>query len=313
MFPTTAVPLSINKVITGRFAPSPTGPLHYGSLVAALGSWLFARSSGGRWLLRIDDLDTQRVIKGMADDIMGTLELLGFEWDDEPVWQSQRADAYAASLRTLEEQGAVYPCGCSRAEIARIATAPHGAEELVYPGLCRAGLAEGREARSLRVMVPDGEISFEDGLVGSYSQNLATACGDFVVRRADGLFAYHLATVVDDVEAGVNQVVRGADLLSSTPRQIFLQHLLGLEQPVYFHLPLVTDPSGAKLSKRDSAVSVASGRDLLHEGGALLLEALSFLGQDISCFDGGSSPREILEHAARIFDPQRIPLSSAPF
>jgi len=300
-------------MLVGRFAPSPTGPLHYGSLVAALGSWLFARSSGGKWLLRIDDLDQQRVVPGMADDIMATLELLGFEWDDAPLWQSRRTDAYADALQTLAGKGVVYPCSCSRAEIAMIATAPHGADELVYPGTCRAGIHEGRAARSLRVRVSAEELSFDDGIMGRVSQQLTKACGDFVIRRADGLFAYHLATVVDDAAAGVNQVVRGADLIASTPRQIYLQQLLGIASPAYFHLPLVTDPSGAKLSKRDSAVSVNSGRDLQHEGGALLLEALVFLGQDVSSFDPDSSPGEILGNAVKVFDSKLIPAASAPF
>lgn len=299
-------------MIVGRFAPSPTGPLHYGSLVAALGSWLFARSSGGKWLLRIDDLDRQRLVSGMADDIMRTLELLGFDWDDAPVWQSRRTEAYAAALGVLELEEAVYPCGCSRAEIARIATAPHGAEELVYPGSCRAGIRQGRAARSIRVKVSAEEIAFVDGIMGRFSQNLQATCGDFVIRRADGLFAYHLATVVDDADAGVNQVVRGADLLASTPRQIFLQRLLHATQPAYCHLPLVTDPSGAKLSKRDAAVSLQSGRDLCKEGGALLLAALEFLGQDVASLDRTAPPRELLNSAVRIFEPQRIPISAAP-
>lgn len=299
-------------MVVGRFAPSPTGPLHYGSLVAALGSWLFARSCGGKWLLRIDDLDRPRVVPGMADDIMRTLELLGFEWDAAPVWQSQRTEAYSASLQALEAQGFVYPCSCSRAEIATLATAPHGAEELVYPGICRDGIKEGRAPRSLRVRVPDEELSFRDGVMGRFAQNLTEACGDFVVRRADGLFAYHLATVVDDAAAGVNQVVRGADLIASTPRQIYLQRLLQLDSPAYCHLPLVTDPSGAKLSKRDAAVSLHSGRDLVKEGGALLLEALHFLGQDVASFDRTAPPREILNSAVRAFLPERIPTSAAP-
>lgn len=299
-------------MLVGRFAPSPTGPLHYGSLVAALGSWLFARSSGGKWLLRIDDLDRQRVVPGMADDIMRTLELLGFEWDDAPVWQSRRTEAYAAALGVLELEGAVFPCCCSRAEIARIATAPHGAEELVYPGSCRIGIRQGSAARAIRVKVSAEEIAFVDGIMGRFSQNLQVACGDFVIRRADGLFAYHLATVVDDAYAGVNQVVRGADLLSSTPRQIFLQRLLHLNPPAYCHLPLVTDPSGAKLSKRDAAVSLQSGRDLFKEGGALLLAALEFLGQDVAGFDCTAPPRELLNTAVQTFEPQLIPISAAP-
>lgn len=300
-------------MIAGRFAPSPTGPLHYGSLVAALGSWLFARSCGGKWLLRIDDLDRQRVVPGMADGIMRTLELLGFEWDAEPLWQSRRTEVYAAALARLNRKGFVYPCGCSRAKIASIATAPHGAEELVYPGICRDGIPAGKEARSLRLRVTDEELSFTDAVMGRFSQKLTEACGDFVIRRADGLFAYHLATVVDDAAAGINQVVRGADLLASTPRQIYLQRLLDVAQPAYCHLPLVVDPSGAKLSKRDAALSLQSGRDLLREGGALLLDALHFLGQDVSVFDRTSPPGEILHAAVRVFSPERIPASAAPF
>jgi glutamyl-Q tRNA(Asp) synthetase len=300
-------------MIIGRFAPSPTGSLHYGSLVAAVGSWLFAKNSGGKWLLRIDDLDRQRVVPGMADDIMSTLELLGFEWDDVPVWQSRRTGAYADALQALIRKGVVYSCSCSRTEIAMIATAPHGSDELIYPGTCRAGIGEGREARSLRVRVTDEELSFYDGIMGRFSQKLAETCGDFVVRRADGLFAYHLATVVDDGEAGVNQVVRGSDLIASTPRQLYLQYLLGLSSPSYFHLPLVTDLSGAKLSKRDCAVSIASGRNLQQEGGVLLFRALSFLKQKIDFVSPAAPPKEILAVALDSFDPAVIPVSSGCF
>jgi len=300
-------------MIVGRFAPSPTGPLHYGSLVAALGSWLFARSSGGKWLLRIDDLDQQRVVPGMADDIMATLELLGFEWDDAPLWQSQRTAAYADALQSLMGKGAVYPCSCSRAEIATVATAPHGADELVYPGTCRAGIHAGREPRSLRVKVAATALSFDDGIMGKVSQQLTEACGDFVIRRADGLFAYHLATVVDDAATGVNQVVRGSDLISSTPRQMYLQQLLGISVPAYFHLPLVTGPSGAKLSKRDCPVSLKAGNMLAAGAATLLLAALRFLGQDVSRYDSSFPPQEILTHAAQLFEPKRIPTAAAPF
>lgn len=301
-------------MISGRFAPSPTGPLHYGSLVAALGSYLFARHSGGRWLLRIDDLDRPRVVAGMADDILRTLETLGFEWDGEPVRQSRRTAAYRDALDSLYELGVVYPCGCSRGEIARIASAPHGSgDELAYPGTCRHGMPEGRESRSLRIRVPDAEISFHDGISGEYRQNLRQVCGDFVVRRADGLFAYHLATVVDDAAAGINQVVRGADLLFSTPRQIYLQRLLGLPLPGYFHLPLVTGPDGSKLSKRDSAVSLAAGRDLRREGGRLLLGALQFLRQPCRDFAATASATEILAQAVTSFSPGAIPSAGATF
>lgn len=300
--------------ITGRFAPSPTGPLHLGSLVAVLGSYLFARSCGGRWLLRMDDLDTPRVVPGMADDILRTLETLGFQWDGAIVWQSRRGEAYGDALYQLEQLGVVYPCGCSRGEIARIATAPHGPDdELVYPGICRDGLAPGRKPRSLRIRVPAEEIVFVDGIAGTCRQMLGKICGDFVVRRADGLFAYHLATVVDDHAAGVNQVVRGSDLLTSTPRQIYLQHLLAMDQPAYYHLPLVTGPHGGKLSKRDCAVSLSQGRDLGRDGGGLLLQALSFLGQPLPDFPPAAPAGEILAAAVAGFRPTAIPTTGGPF
>lgn len=300
-------------MIVGRFAPSPTGYLHYGSLVAALGSWLFAKSRGGRWLLRIDDLDTQRVVPGMADDIMRTLELLGFEWDGTPLWQSMRAEAYTHALERLSGKGAVYPCCCSRAEIARIATASLGEDELIYPGTCRQGINSSREPRSIRARVSSAEISFDDAVMGRVRQKLADTCGDFVVRRADGLFAYHLATVVDDADSYVNQVVRGADLISSTARQIHLQNMLGYDNPSYAHLPLVTAVSGAKLSKRDSAVSIALNRDLELDGGLLLVPGLAFLGQDTSGIDPAAPPKEILSAALERFDKARIPLGNSPF
>ncbi len=300
--------------VIGRFAPSPTGPLHLGSLVAALGSYLFARSAGGKWLLRMDDLDTPRVVPGVAGDMLRTLEILGFRWDGEVVWQSRRAAAYMAALEELERLGLVYPCGCSRGEIARIATAPHGlSDEVVYPGTCRGGLPPGKEPRSLRIRVPEETVSFADGIAGPVRQRLPEVCGDFVVRRADGLFAYHLATVVDDYAAGVNQVVRGADLLVSTPRQIFLQRALGMPEPAYYHLPLVTGPDGGKLSKRDSAVSLACGRDLERDGGTLLLHALRFLGQTLPELPPSAPAEEILAAAVTGFCRDSIPASGGPF
>lgn len=263
----------------------------------------------------MDDLDTPRVVPGMADDIMKTLELLGLEWDGEPLWQSRRGDAYTEALSLLEQKGALYGCGCSRGDIARIATAPHGnADELIYPGTCRDGIRENRVTRSIRVKVPDREISFVDGIFGRVSQTLPEVCGDFVVKRADGLFAYHLATVVDDAACSVNQVVRGADLLPSTPRQILLQSLLGFARPSYFHLPLVIDPSGAKLSKRDNAVSLAGeGSGLTSHAGMLLLQALAFLGQDVSGMDKHAPPAEILAESLCRFRPGAISRASGPF
>jgi glutamyl-Q tRNA(Asp) synthetase len=301
-----------SQTIVGRFAPSPTGPLHLGSLVAAVGSYAMARRAGGSWLLRIEDLDQPRVVPGVADDMLRTLERLGFRWDGEVVYQSRRRDAYRAALDTLTARGLAYSCGCSRAEIARISSAPHGEEGLIYPGLCREGLAPGKIARAIRVRVYGDMISFEDGVMGRYGQVLSASCGDFVVQRADGPFAYHLAVVVDDGECGVNQVVRGADLLSSTPRQIYLQRLLGYPTPAYCHLPLVVDPDGTKLSKRDSAVSLSAGLDLPGEGGRLVFAALEFLGQtppeSLRRAPGG----ELLTWAAASFDPRLIPRTAAP-
>lgn len=298
----------------GRFAPSPTGPLHLGSLVAALGSYVMAKSAGGLWLLRIEDLDTPRVVPGMVDDILRTLEILGFSWDGEILRQSCRTAVYQEALDRLLREGAAYPCGCSRAEIARVASAPHPGEEgPVYPGLCRNGIPEGKTARSIRAHAGAGPIEFVDGVRGPCRSDLSRAGGDFVIKRADGPFAYQLAVVVDDALSGVTQIVRGADLLPSTPRQIRLQHLLGYPTPSYWHLPLVTGPGGAKLSKRDNAVSLASGRDLEREGCLLLYDALIFLGQSPPRELRGSSCAEVLEWAAGHFSPLSIPRIPGPF
>jgi glutamyl-Q tRNA(Asp) synthetase len=285
--------------VVGRFAPSPTGSLHFGSLVAAVGSYCAARHRGGRWLLRIEDLDTPRVVPGAADDILFTLDALGFAWDGEVLWQSRRQEAYAAALATLSERGLVYPCACSRREI--LASAPHpGDEGPVYPGTCRNGLAVGRPARAVRLKVPDEPIVFNDGVYGRQEQNLAGAVGDFVLRRADGLFAYQLAVVVDDAASGVNQVVRGADLLGSTPRQIFLLRSLGLAVPEYLHLPLVLAEDGSKISKRHGIVPGTPA------GAPLLTAALRWLGQPVPAELEQAAPAEILTWGAAGFDAGRI-------
>jgi glutamyl-Q tRNA(Asp) synthetase len=236
----------------GRFAPSPTGPLHLGSLVAAVGSHFYARREGGRWLVRMEDLDTPRVIPGSAEEILAALRRYGLDWEGEVVFQSQRIALYEAALETLRAKGLVYDCACSRADLQRAASAPLGAEP-VYPGTCRNGL-QGRAARAIRFRVPDETIAFDDMLRGRIEEHLPTGTGDFVIKRADGVFAYQLAVVVDDAAQGVTQVVRGGDLLSSTPRQIALQRALDLPTPRYAHLPLVTNPDGSKLGKRDGAL-----------------------------------------------------------
>ena len=229
----------------GRFAPSPTGPLHLGSLVAALGSRTFAKRDGGLWLMRMEDLDTPRVIRGSADEILAALKRYSLDWDGEVVYQSQRIALYEAALAELRAKNLAYDCGCSRADL------PEDAP--VYPGTCRNGL-NGRAPRAVRFRVPDETIAFDDLLRGHYEEHLPTGTGDFVIKRADGVFAYQLAVVVDDAAQGVTQVVRGGDLLSSTPRQIALQRALGYPTPVYAHLPLVTNPDGTKLGKRDGAL-----------------------------------------------------------
>ena len=285
----------------GRFAPSPTGALHFGSLVAAVGSYCAARRNGGKWLLRIEDLDTPRVVPGAADDMLFTLEALGFTWDGEVIRQSQRREAYDAALEALSSQGLVYPCACSRREI--LASAPHpGDEGPVYPGSCRGGLPLGRTARALRIMLPEAAITFTDAVYGEQQQQLCREVGDFVLRRADGLFAYQLAVVVDDAYSGVTQVVRGADLLGSTPRQIFLLQSLGLPVPAYLHLPLVLADDGSKISKRHGLVPGTPA------GGTLLTKALHWLGQELPDDLAAAPPGEILAWGTAHFDPARIPV-----
>lgn len=244
---------------TGRFAPSPTGPLHAGSLVAALASYLDARAHQGRWLIRIEDIDEARTVAGAAEDIIDTLAAFGMHADGEIVWQSRRKSLYETAFAALGDH--VYPCACSRKEIAdsRVALAGDGAA--IYPGTCRAGLAPGRVPRAWRLRVPAAEdpaaqISFEDRWQGTVSENLASAVGDFVLRRADGFWAYQMAVVVDDADQQVTDVVRGADLLESTARQIYLQRLLGVPTPRYLHVPVVANERGEKLSKQTGATAL---------------------------------------------------------
>ncbi|HTM61985.1 MAG TPA: tRNA glutamyl-Q(34) synthetase GluQRS [Burkholderiales bacterium] len=252
----------------GRFAPSPTGPLHFGSLVAAVASFLDARAAKGRWLVRIEDLDRPRCVPGAADDILRTLERLGLAWDGEVVYQSKRHSLYADALRRL--QGRTYWCTCSRREVAdsSLGLAADGAH--IYPGTCRgAGLQAGR---ALRVRTAADEICFQDRVQGKQCQTLEHDVGDFVLHRADGIYTYQLAVVVDDAAQGMTDVVRGADLLDSTPRQIHLQHLLGLATPRYLHVPAAVNTKGEKLSKQTGAHAVAPTW-------ASVRQALDFLGQ----------------------------------
>lgn len=250
---------------TGRFAPSPTGPLHAGSLVAAMASYLDARAHQGRWLLRIEDIDEARTVAGSAQTIIDALAVLGMHADGEVIWQSQRKSFYEKALEQLGDH--VYACGCSRKEIADSRTGMASDGAAIYPGTCRHGLAEGKTMRALRLRVPapdlaEGVIDFEDRWLGRITETLSDSTGDFVLKRADGFWAYQLAVVIDDAEQGVTDVVRGADLLGSTARQIYLQRLLKLPTPRYMHVPVVTNTAGEKLSKQTGASALDLHRPL---------------------------------------------------
>ena len=284
----------------GRFAPSPTGPLHFGSLVAALGSWLDARAHGGEWLVRIEDLDPPREVPGAAAAILAALETLGLHWDGPVLHQSTRGERYAEALARLEEAGHAYRCACSRARVARLARR-HGPLGPVYPGTCRTG-APSRGPHAVRVRVDGSEAAFDDRLQGRHGASLAEAVGDFVVRRRDGLTAYHLAVVVDDTDQGVTDVVRGADLLEATWCHLHLQRLLGLPSPRYLHLPVATGPDGAKLSKQTGAAPVN-----LRRPGAALERALAFLGHPVPRCLRGAPPGELLAWATDRWSVRRVP------
>ena len=243
--------------VCGRFAPSPSGRMHLGNLWSCLLAWLAARSQGGRMVLRLEDLDPDRCTQAWCDQVMRDLEWLGLDWDNEPVYQSRRTEAYRASFTQLEERGLTYPCYCTRAE-RLAASAPHRSDGVViYDGRCRRLSPQEREELAgtrrpaWRVEVPEETASFVDRIQGPFSQNLARECGDFILRRSDGVYAYQLAVVVDDAAMGVTQVVRGSDLLDSTPRQLWLQEELGLPHPEYGHVPLLLAPDGRRLAKRN--------------------------------------------------------------
>ena len=292
---------SLQPAYRGRFAPSPTGPLHFGSLVAAVGSWVDARAPGGEWLVRMEDLDPPREVPGAADGILRTLEAFGLEADGPVIRQSERGGAYRAALDRLRDRGVLFACGCTRREIADSGL-PGSDGGLVYPGTCRNGPPPGRAARALRVRVDDAVITYDDALQGEVRQDLGRDVGDFVLLRADGLFAYQLAVVVDDAAQGITDVVRGADLLDSTPRQVLLQRLLGLPTPRYLHLPVATNAAGEKLSKQTSAPAL----DPSHPAPALVA-ALRFLGQPAPRELEYAAARTVLEWAAANWDRARLP------
>ena len=277
----------------GRFAPTPSGHLHFGSLVAALASYLDARAHHGRWLMRMEDLDPPREEPGAQAAILHALESYGCEWDGELVRQSERHDAYAKVLNDMFNHGLAYACTCSRKQLA-----PYNG---VYPGLCRnAGHAQ--QDAAIRLRVPELEYHFVDRVQGEFRQHLGRDAGDFIIRRRDGLYAYQLAVVLDDAWQGITDIVRGADLLDSTPRQLYLQELLGLRQPRYLHVPLIVQPDGNKLGK-----SYRSAPLTADQATPLLLRALRALGQQTDTQLLHASPRELLDWGIAHWDATRIP------
>ena len=284
--------MSAAGVYRGRFAPAPTGPLHIGSVIAAVGSFLEARSRAGQWLVRMDDLDGPRNAPGAADAILHELERLELHWDGEVALQSTREARYAAALERLASAGWSFPCGCTRREVAGRA----------YPGTCRAGLPATKRPRSVRVKVAAGDIEVHDAVQGRSRQNLAAAVGDFVVLRADAIVAYHLAVVVDDAEQGVTDVVRGADLLESTARQVHLQRLLGWPSPAYAHLPVAVNRAGQKLSKQTHARATSS-----MDRSGLLGVVLEFLGHSLPADLRGAPPGDLWRWAIGTWRLDRVP------
>jgi len=267
MRPVPASPISSSY--TGRFAPSPTGPLHFGSLLAATASYLEARRQGGRWLIRIEDIDPPREQPGADEGIIATLAAYGFEWDGPVIYQSRRRDRHEAIIRELQDRGLAYRCGCTRRELAGCTRGPLGA---IYPGTCRRG-SRARQA-AIRLLTTDEPVEFMDRLQGAQCQHLLSESGDFVIRRRDSLIAYQLAVAVDDADDEITEIVRGIDLLSSTPRQVYLLDLLGYSRPGFAHIPVVENSEGQKLSKTTGARPIA-----VDKPGATLVTALRALQQ----------------------------------
>jgi len=284
----------------GRFAPSPTGPLHLGSLVAAVGSYLEARHRGGQWRVRMEDIDPPREVAGAADSILRVLDAHGFEWDGEVWYQSRRSAFYLAAIEQLKSGGYIYGCACSRKEIAD--SAIRGIDGPVYPGTCRQGMPAGRTVRALRFRVGEGATEFVDAIQGKQHQVLASEVGDFVVQRADGFFAYQLAVVVDDAAQGITHIVRGADLLDSTARQIELQRRLGFATPEYAHLPVLVNEQGEKLSKQTRAAPI-----LIERAGEQLTAALVLLGQSPAAGLARAPVRDIWSWAVENWRLDRVP------
>jgi len=292
----------MDKPIIGRFAPTPSGPLHFGSLVTALASYCHARSQQGQWLIRIEDVDTPRVVEGSVDQILTNLEYFGFEWDGEILYQSHQFDRYQAGLEQLLDQGLAFACECSRRTL-REAKAKSGPLGMIYPGTCRnkqLGLA----GHSVRINTESsGTLGYRDQLYGEVAINIPEKSGDFVIRRADGIYAYHLAVVLDDELQDMNQIVRGADLLEATCLHLFLYQLFGFTAPEYLHVPLVRNIHGDKLSKQTGATAVEKNK-----ASALLISALQVLGQPTEAGMQQAKPSEIVSYAVQSWDYERIPV-----
>lgn len=306
-------------IVRGRFAPSPSGRMHLGNAWSALLAWLSVRSRGGVMVLRLEDLDPDRCKRPLCDGVEADLRWLGLDWDEggsaggDAYYQSQRGAYYQAALDRLRNMDLLYPCFCTRGQL-HAPNAPHRSDgEVIYPGTCRELTEREREERAktrrpaLRIRVPDREITFTDLLQGTYQENLARDCGDFILRRSDGVFAYQLAVVVDDGLMGINQVVRGSDLLTSTPRQIFLQRLLGYSTPEYCHVPLLCAPDGRRLSKREADLTL----DSLRASGVRPEEIVGRLACCAGLMDRPEpiSARELIP----LFDLSKLPREDIPF
>ena len=298
---------STSKSYIGRFAPSPTGPLHFGSLVAAVASYCDAKAHHGQWLVRMEDLDTPRELSGAADNILHSLEAFGFEWNGEITYQSKRDGLCAEALNHLQNQALIYPCTCTRKEIA---DSYHliGIDGFVYHRTCLKQAIKTHSKYSLRVQVNSGEIKFKDAIKGEITQDIQNQIGDFILKRADGLFAYQLAVVVDDAQQGVTHVVRGADLLSSTSHQIYLQQCLNLPTPYYAHIPIARNAAGEKLSKQTLAKPI----DATHAR-QQLFDALAFLGQRPPLDLQSASLQEIWQWAIAHWQIKLIPSELSAF
>ncbi|MGH8106105.1 MAG: tRNA glutamyl-Q(34) synthetase GluQRS [Arenimonas sp.] len=286
--------MEIAKTYRGRFAPSPTGPLHLGSLLAAMGSWLMARQAGGNWLIRIEDIDPPREISGAAKSQIETLKAFGMESDEKILWQSQRSERYSEVLKTLLDSDRAFECFCSRKDLAE------------HHGVHRFCVARNPEKNpAIRLRIPEITIDFEDRIQGTYSQAIGSDVGDIVIKRADGFWAYQLAVVVDDFDQGITHIVRGQDLISSTPRQIFLQRIFGYQTPLYAHLPLVVDADGLKLSKSLSAIPIDPNDPI-----PAMRWIWQYLGQNEAYWPLHGKPEHVLLHALTHFDAGLIPASS---